>query len=239
MKTEAVIFLFCFLCLSWKTLPQNFTPVCKQGHDKAAFIIFLPRLTDVGQQLRWSGDTLQVYWPLIGQYWSRDLNTGLWLVRTQFCKLESAELNFVSFSRLLNVKTNAPWDSLHQQSRHVSMASYWSTQASDWSPNFMLAVTNETVIKWRLSSFDLGFYGCTFQLFFLIKHPIYTHVTSVNVSDIQTWHFYEVRKLLMRTEKWSNLWAMLTLKQKFEKFDVKRFDSSLSILGNYLWVYEI
>ena len=100
-------------------------------------------------------------------------------------------------------------------SRHVSMASYWSTQASDWSPNFMLAVTNETVIKWRLSFFDLGFNGCTFQLFFLIKHPIYTHVTSVNVSDIETWHFYEVRKLLLRTEKWSNLWSMLTLKQNF------------------------
>ena len=78
--------------------------------------------------------------------------------------------------------------------------------------HLMLGVTNETVIKWRLSFFDLGSCGCTFQLFFLIKHPIYTHVTFVNVSDIQTWHFYEVRKLLMRTEKWSNLWSMLTLK---------------------------
>ena len=81
--------------------------------------------------------------------------------------------------------------------------------------HLMLGVTNETVIKWRLSFFDLGFNGCTFQLFFLIKHPIYTHVTFVNVSDIETWHFYEVRKLLLRTEKWSNFLSMLTLKQNF------------------------
>ena len=74
--------IFCYILLvnkseSWTEVFSLPFPLCQSLTSDPVWLA-----TDWSILVMWPE-----YWPLIGQYWSRDLNTGLWLVNWLYLRL--------------------------------------------------------------------------------------------------------------------------------------------------------